>query len=775
MELCHYRSSCGFSAVSLAIGLCALLVSATAMAQQELSLPEQIKRAAQENELRHAESAGQESLAEQAHKARQNRPAPTSADGESLGEAARQMAQQRIMLLALGQLRLRSLVHFDLAPTARPAMQEPGAELAQSNKKSRPTEGATPAARQFSISQIFHRGSGQSSVSEQSPVTPSPQPQPVQPVAAAAVPESRLQNADVPPVAADKAVQAPPQPATAEAQAAVMASTPAEQTDSPVLTPRLNVQTAFPVKYVAEGSVYLTGGHSAGLAQGMKLSIKRGSEAGAAVIADLEVVSVADTSAVCEVKNTSAPLHAGDIAYLSQEDAEVLAQTRAMGGSRKYPQVVTFSEGDPLDEEAREEVPRPPLPEINRARGRIGLDYSGIRSGGSAASSSYQIGGVMRADITRIGGTYWNLSGYWRGRFNNSSYAGEPTLQDLINRTYHLSLTYDNPKSPWVAGFGRLYLPWASSLDTIDGGYAGRRLGHGATAGIFAGSTPDPTSWDYNPDRRIAGTFINFEGGSFDGVHYSSTSGVALTSLQWVMDRPFVFFENGIFYQHYLSIYQSLQADDPRPMPGVVAAGPGLSRSYTTVRLQPLRRLSFDFNHNYFRDVPTFSQQLISTGLLDKYLFQGFSAGVRVEAVRHITVYTDLGRSNRTGDQKSAINQLYGITFDRIWKTGLRADLRASKFDGSFGSGSYRSLSLSRNFGERVHWQVQAGKQVLTSSFTSQGDSKFVNSSLDASFGRHYFMQGDYTTQRGAVFDYDQWILTFGYRFDNRSKIGGGQ
>ena len=46
---------------------------------------------------------------------------------------------------------------------------------------------------------------------------------------------------------------------------------------------------------------------------------------------------------------------------------------------------------------------------------------------------------------------------------------------------------------------------------------------------------------------------------------------------------------------------------------------------------------------------------------------------------------------------------------------------------------------------------------------------------VDASFARHYFLQCDFTMQRGTVLDYDQWILTFGYRFDNRSRIGASK
>ena len=92
------------------------------------------------------------------------------------------------------------------------------------------------------------------------------------------------------------------------------------------------------------------------------------------------------------------------------------------------------------------------------------------------------------------------------------------------------SCIYDNPNSKWVAGFGRLYLPWAVSLDTIDGGYVGRKFANGVIiAGVFLGSTPDPTSWHYSPDQQIGGSFVNFEGGSYDDFHYTSTAGVALT------------------------------------------------------------------------------------------------------------------------------------------------------------------------------------------------------------------------------------------------------
>jgi hypothetical protein len=488
------------------------------------------------------------------------------------------------------------------------------------------------------------------------------------------------------------------------------------------------------------------------------------------VVAELEVTGLADTSAVTDIHLPKRPVKVGDLAYLSSLDAQVLVQQRALSATRKYPAVVTFTEGDPLEEEARAEVPRPPLPSVNRARGRIGFDYMGTRSHGSSPMTSSDLGLVLRADITRLNGTFWNLSGYWRGRLTSRSSSAQPTLQDLINRTYHLSMTYDNPNSRWVAGFGRLYLPWAPSLDTIDGGYFGRRAGDVATLGIFAGSTPDPTSWSYNPDRRIGGAFVNFSGGSFDNLRYTSTSGMGISMLHGQIDRPFAFFENGIFYKRYLSIYDSLQADSPRGNAEVPAPGPGLSRNFLTVRIQPHPRVEFDLNHNYFRDIPTFDPQLIGTGLLDKYLFQGFSAGVRVEVVKQIFLYTSLGRSSRTGDTKSSLNQLYGINFARLPWFGLQADAHYSRFSSSFGDGSYRSLSVSRNFGDGLRLQVLAGDQSFASLATENTRSRFVNTNVDFSFGPHYFMQGGFTVNRGGLQSYDQWMFTLGYRFDTKAK-----
>jgi len=523
---------------------------------------------------------------------------------------------------------------------------------------------------------------------------------------------------------------------------------------------------SFRIKYVADGAVYVEGGRAAGLAEGMKLTVVRAPQNAdqPGVVADLELVSVAASSAVCEIKSAARPLEAGDMAFLSSEDLQKAQMLKAAGTGNHYAQTISFTDGDPLDEEIRDYLPRPPLPEVNRLRGRIGFEYTGI-GGGGFNSSEYGL--VLRADWTRIGGTYWNLRGYTRVLLDSGTSGSQPqTLNSLLNRTYHMVLTYQNPQSAWTMGFGRFYLPWAASLETIDGGYVARRVAKHATVGMFAGTTPDPTSWNYNPNREMAGSFVNFEGGSYEGLKYSSTTGLGLSRLSWQPERDFVFLENSFSWKRYFSVFQNLEVDRWHATTQQPAAtGTSIARSFVTLRFEPSRLVSFDINDNYFHDFPTFNALLVGTGLLDKILFQGLSGGVRLSLPYHASLYTNIGRSKGTSDPTPSWNYMYGLMAPDILHSGIRGDVHYSRFDSSFGQGNYQSLSVSRQMNESLRLEAMAGRQNFTSTLTSQTRALFVNGTVDWVFGLHYFLNGGFTVYRGQSQNYNQTILTFGYRF----------
>lgn len=527
----------------------------------------------------------------------------------------------------------------------------------------------------------------------------------------------------------------------------------------------------FMVKQAVPGAVYLDGGSAHGLREGMVLLLERRREGAAAMAAmrvgEITIVSVATQSALAEMRGEGAALtpQPGDIATISQADALSLDRLQATRRRQKYAQVVSFTSGDPLEEEIREYIPMAPPTEVGRMTGRIGFEFSALNDRTSRLNSNQQ-GLVARIDWTRIGGTYWNLTGYWRGRWNRrEDGGGQQTLVDLINRTYTFGLFYSNPRSKNMLGIGRLLLPWASSLSTIDGGYYARRLSRHITAGVFAGSTPDPTQWNYDPQRQMLGVFTSFEQGSFESVRWTGTIGAATTRVRWRPERNFLFIENSLFVGPTFSILHSMEADrkNPRLMDG--ETGAQLSRSFLTVRIQPSQRLSFDLNQNYFRGLPTFDTSLIGTGLLDKYLFQGFSGGFRALPLERLIIAANWGGSSREGDAQASLNQMYSVGWTRLPWIHARIDGRYTQFSSSFGTGRYRSISLVREVGDSLRLELMAGQQNFAGNLTRQNRSRFMNLQADWSIGLHYYLMFGWLSYWGNIQNYDQLFFSLGYRF----------
>jgi hypothetical protein len=541
------------------------------------------------------------------------------------------------------------------------------------------------------------------------------------------------------------------------------------------------VRHEFRIKFISGNTAYIDGGSNAGLRVGMNLDLRHADansgkkEQKRPPIGAARIVGIARTSAILEVGNLNGELKIGDKADLLPHDADAARRNVLTGPANTLSPMARAVDDDdnslaPPDQSLRSL--RAPVDEAGpRTAGRIGFDYSGISSYGSTPGTSGQFGMLLQSDVRNIMGTHWNLEGYWRGRINRHSQFQEPTIEDTLNKTYTMQLYYDNPASRWVAGVGRLYLPWAVSLDTVDGGYFGSKFPLGNTTGVFAGSTPDLSSWHYRPDQRVGGVFTNFEGGDYDRFHYSSTTGAALSSIKWKVDRPFLFFENEMSYKGKISAWHSLIYDSPQGVTtNGIRPGAGVSHSYFTLHYQPKDVVSFDLYHNFFRDVPTAMTSIVGTGLVDKLLFQGISAGTHVRPSRYFTLYTTLGTSKKTGDARRSLDEMFGATLNEIARTGLRADFHYSKFDSNFGTGHYSVLSLSRQVTNRMFWNVQLGKQDVESTHTMNCDSIFVDDSFDINLSRHSYVQSGYTYVKGETMDYRQWYMSWGYRFDQGNK-----
>lgn len=533
----------------------------------------------------------------------------------------------------------------------------------------------------------------------------------------------------------------------------------------------------FHALHVEDTAVYIDVGRNLGLHEGERLSLYHGDSVkdstgavrlDAKPIAELKVLIVADSSAVCEILSSSEEVQIGDSGYIVRDIKSQRPQDGALIHANDHPITMGFLDGDPRDDEV-EPAANNKAPSPGHTAVRIGLDYDGTQVQGGFRAS--EMGFQIDSDMTKIAGTNWNFTGFWRSRFRQtySGYNGAQieSLSDRIDRTYDIGLYYDSPTSGIIAGFGRLSVPGAPSLSTIDGGYFGRKITHHVTLGVFGGSTPDPSSWDYNPNQRIAGIFTNLEYGDFSGLHFSGAEGVALTTVQWHVARQFVFFENTLSWNRYLWFYNSTQVDAARTSPVPVAGSnnTGISFTSSSIRFQPTERLNLGLNHSYSNSLPTFDPNLLGTTLLDKYIFQGLSVDARYELPYRISVFSQIGRSKSIADTKQMWNQMYGFSIGNILNSGFHADVRYSKFDSSFGQGNYRALSVSRSLKDSFQVELLAGSQSLISDLTTNSASRFVTGSVTWNLGPRYFFETGYTWSNGISMNYQQWNTMFGYRF----------
>ena len=136
-------------------------------------------------------------------------------------------------------------------------------------------------------------------------------------------------------------------------------------------------------------------------------------------------------------------------------------------------------------------------------------------------------------------------------------------------------------------GFGRLLVPWASSLSTIDGGYFGRKVGGEEVRRLV--------SLQAQRRIRLRGTMIRigrwaaclsgWMSGSFETVRHTATVGVALSRHDWRPERQFLFLEDGLTVNRVFSVHYNLEADYQSRGRFVASNPVAVTRSFFTLRL----------------------------------------------------------------------------------------------------------------------------------------------------------------------------------------------
>jgi hypothetical protein len=65
--------------------------------------------------------------------------------------------------------------------------------------------------------------------------------------------------------------------------------------------------------------------------------------------------------------------------------------------------------------------------------------------------------------------------------------------------------------------------------------------------------------------------------------------------------------------------------------------------------------------------------------------------------------------------------------------------------------------------------EALVGQQNFASLLTNNNRARFVTGTVETTLGPHYYLQGNFTTNRGDL-SYDQMMFSIGYRFDSKRR-----
>ena len=106
----------------------------------------------------------------------------------------------------------------------------------------------------------------------------------------------------------------------------------------------------FHVRHVEETALYIDIGRNFGLEEGMRLALFHAdalaTSAGGKQSAELKVMIVADSSAVCEILNSSSKVRIGDVGFVAAPRISQPPQSEELSQGENRPIVTAFTRGN---------------------------------------------------------------------------------------------------------------------------------------------------------------------------------------------------------------------------------------------------------------------------------------------------------------------------------------------------------------------------------------------------------------------------------------------
>lgn len=401
--------------------------------------------------------------------------------------------------------------------------------------------------------------------------------------------------------------------------------------------------------YLTLSSAYVDAGTADGLVEGTRLEVMRGDSA----VAVLRARFVATHRAACDIVSATVTLAVGDTARFTL--ASPARDTAAVAALR---------------------VARAPAaPDgAGGVRGRIGVYYLTVQQLDGSGAAFSQPSGDVRVTGSRLGGTGLGLLADVRSRRMVQTRAdGLGTEARGQTRVYQAALSWQTPGSSLRLALGRQFAPGIPPAGLVDGMSARLVLG-GWTAGVFAGTQPEPVDLQFTNATTQLGVSLGRHDRGGAASAWSVTTGLSGSYVHGAANREFLYLQGG-FSTRRVALYAAQEVDyyrADRRVGGEGALSP--TSTFASLRLELADGFSVRAGVDNRRNVRLYRDVVDPEAAFDDAFRRGVWAGVtaRLGERVHASVDARASRGGTTGPADS-----YTLLLSATPRVPLGAALRS--------------------------------------------------------------------------------------------------
>jgi len=508
----------------------------------------------------------------------------------------------------------------------------------------------------------------------------------------------------------------------------------------------------FSVTYRSSSAVYINGGRLAGLQVGDRLHVV----ASGAVVADLEVVFVADRSASCRVLRETRAVVVGDVASI---DKERPAEPDEITEAPSAPAVQAVA---PLGSTGSRPRERPWARVAGGASIGWGRSFDRTESARDFEQRNLRLNLLARD----LGGRPYRFELRMRSRQDLrhwTSVAEEVPREERRDRLYALSLSYRPPEGRARWSIGRLG-SGPAAIGFLDGALGELRVAGPLRLGGFIGARSSVQSGDLGQAGLKYGGFVSLTPGA--GATWDAVAVGVRETAAGAVSREYLGFQ-GRYASGRLSTWQWLEVDLNRGWretlseQAVQLSNLSLALAYRASPWVSLG-LSYDRRQNY----RTAETRSLSEELFDHFVRQGLRARLDLSSRRGLGAGAFVGMREREGGAERAYSYGGSLRGSDVLGSRVGFSLDGAGFSNGVTTGLQGRGSLGRSLGRaRATLAYGVNRYTIDGSGQPARHNQYLRFSLGAELPRRLWLQGEVEEQRGDDLDGPRAGVEIGYRF----------